>query len=79
MLSVPRYDFGWQSNYLFEKPLQLPAGSRIECTLYFDRCSAKTRNNPDPASWVITGEQTWQEMMIGFVDYSYVADNKEKK
>lgn len=71
LLSVPRYDFGWQSNYVLAKPLSLPAGTKIECTAHFDN-SAKNLNNPDPSRIVIWGEQTWHEMMIGFLDYSYV-------
>jgi peroxiredoxin len=68
LLSVPRYDFGWQSNYRLAKPLALPKGTRIECTAHFDN-SAENPNNPDPNRWVRWGDQTWQEMMIGFVDY----------
>ncbi|MSQ93421.1 MAG: redoxin domain-containing protein [Gemmataceae bacterium] len=71
LLSVPRYDFGWQSNYLLEKPLRLPAGTRIECTAHFDN-STKNPNNPNPNTFVFWGEQTWNEMMIGFVDYAHV-------
>lgn len=78
LLSVPHYDFAWQSNYLLEKPLPMPAGTRIECTAYFDN-SAKNPNNPDPSRIVIWGEQTWHEMMIGFLDYSYVEDANGKK
>ena len=78
LLNVPRYDFGWQSNYLLEKPLHLPAGTRIECTALFDN-SEKNRNNPDPSRIVVWGEQTWQEMMIGFVDYSYADGDGAKK
>lgn len=78
LLSVPHYDFGWQSNYLLEKPLLMPAGTRIECTAYFDN-SVKNPNNPDPSRIVIWGEQTWHEMMIGFLDYSYVEDAVGKK
>ena len=29
LLSVPRYDFGWQANYILETPLHLPAGTKI--------------------------------------------------
>jgi peroxiredoxin len=76
LLSVPRYDFGWQSNYVLQKPLHLPAGTRIECTAHFDN-SAKNPNNPDPSRIVLWGEQTWQEMMIGFVDYALVKDEKK--
>jgi hypothetical protein len=71
LLSVPRYDFGWQANYYLAEPLKVPAGTRIECTAHFDN-SEKNLNNPDPRRWVHWGEQTWEEMMIGFVDYSYV-------
>jgi hypothetical protein len=76
LLSMPRYDFGWQSNYVLQKPLHLPAGTRIECTAHFDN-SAKNPNNPDPSRIVLWGEQTWQEMMIGFVDYALVKDEKK--
>lgn len=68
LLSVPRYDFNWQSNYRLAEPLRLPAGTRIECTAHFDN-SADNPNNPDPTKPVRWGDQTWQEMMIGFVDY----------
>src|SRR5262249_40322664 len=68
LLSVRKYDFAGQSNYRLEKPLKLPAGTKIECTAHFDN-SAKNPNNPDPKSPVRWGEQTWEEMMIGFVDY----------
>jgi hypothetical protein len=78
VLSVPRYDFGWQSNYIFEKPLHLPAGTRIECTAHFDN-SAKNPNNPNPNTLVLWGEQTWQEMMIGFADYAYVEASGQPK
>jgi peroxiredoxin len=77
LLSVPRYDFGWQATYLLERPLRLPAGTRIECTAYFDN-SADNPNNPDPTQTVRWGQQTWQEMMIGFADYSE-ADEPAKK
>jgi peroxiredoxin len=78
VLSVPRYDFGWQSNYVLEKPLHLPAGTRMECTAHFDN-SAKNPNNPDPSKLVRWGEQTWEEMMIGFVAYAYADSTSKKK
>jgi hypothetical protein len=78
LLSVPRYDFNWQSNYRVAKPIRLPAGTRIECTAHFDN-SKDNPNNPDPSKGVIWGEQTWEEMMIGFVDYYYAVPIEEKK
>jgi peroxiredoxin/mono/diheme cytochrome c family protein len=76
LLRVPRYDFNWQSNYRLEKPLPLPAGTRIECTAHFDN-SKDNPNNPDPKAAVRWGEQTWEEMMIGFVDYTYTGEEKK--
>jgi peroxiredoxin len=70
MLSVPRYDFNWQSVYRPEQALDLPTGTKIECTAHFDN-SEKNPNNPDPKKRVFWGEQTWEEMMIGFVDYAF--------
>ena len=68
LLSVPRYDFNWQSNYRLAEPLKLPAGTRLECTAHYDN-STGNKNNPDPTKAVRWGDQTWEEMMVGFVDY----------
>jgi peroxiredoxin len=77
LLSVPRYDFNWQNNYQLAKPLHLQKGTRIECTATYDN-SRGNPNNPDPTQVVRWGDQTWHEMMIGFIDYAYVgrADKK---
>jgi peroxiredoxin len=74
LLSVPNYDFGWQATYRLAQPLRLPAGTRIECTAYFDN-SKDNPNNPDPMATVYWGDQTWEEMMIGFMDYTTVRKN----
>lgn len=68
LLSVPRYDFGWQVYYYPVKPIRLPKGSKIETIAHFDN---STRNpvNPDPNKAVRFGEQTWEEMMNGFFDF----------
>jgi peroxiredoxin len=76
LLSVPRYDFAWQATYFPVEPKFIPAGSRIECTAYFDN-SANNPNNPDPKATVRFGQQTWEEMMIGFIDFSYVENAKK--
>jgi hypothetical protein len=78
LLSVPKYDFGWQSTYRLEKPLRLPAGTRLECTAHYDN-SANNPNNPDPTKAVTWVDQTWEEMMIGFADYSFVSGGATKK
>ncbi len=67
ILSVPRYDFGWQTNYRLVEPKLLPAGSRLDCTAAFDN-SEQNLNNPDPKATVGFGDQTFEEMMIGFFE-----------
>jgi peroxiredoxin len=70
LLSVPRYNFNWQSIYRLEKPMPMPKGTKIHCLAHFDN-SAKNPNNPDPTKTVYWGDQTWEEMMIGWIDYAY--------
>jgi peroxiredoxin len=69
LLSVPRFNFNWQSVYRYEKPVPMPKGSEVRCLAHFDN-SDKNPNNPDPTRWVSWGDQTWEEMMIGWMDYT---------
>jgi mono/diheme cytochrome c family protein len=61
ILSVPRYDFNWQTYYMFKEPLKVPKGSKIVSTAWYDN-SAGNKSNPDPTKEVLWGDQTWQEM-----------------
>ncbi|MBX3412957.1 MAG: redoxin domain-containing protein [Pirellulales bacterium] len=65
LLNVPRYDFNWQLEYILDEPKQIPAGTKLICRAKYDN-SAGNKSNPDPTHWVTFGEQTWQEMLIGF-------------
>jgi peroxiredoxin len=76
LLFVPHYDFAWQSVYRLTAPLHLPAGTKIECTAHYDN-SKDNPNNPDPKKRVRWGDQTWDEMMIGFTDYAFTPDEKK--
>jgi hypothetical protein len=69
ILKVPKYDFNWQLMYQLKSPLLLPKGTRIDCVAHFDN-SANNKYNPDPSKQVKWGEQTWEEMMIGFFTYT---------
>ncbi len=68
LLDVPRYDFNWQRMYRFETPKELPGGTRIVCVAHFDN-SADNPANPDPSRSVRFGEQTFDEMMIGYMEW----------
>jgi len=70
LLSVPRYNFNWQSTYRLAEAKAVPSGTKIHCVAHFDN-SVKNLNNPDPTKSVIWGDQTWEEMMIGWMDFYY--------
>jgi hypothetical protein len=65
LLSVPRYDFNWQITYMLAQPKLLPAGTKVEVIAHYDNSTAN-KYNPDPTKDVRWGDQTWEEMMIGF-------------
>lgn len=67
LLDIPRYDFNWQLRYDYREPRVVPAGSRVKVTAVFDN-SENNPANPDPAKTVHWGQQTFDEMMIGYVE-----------
>ncbi|MDE3199053.1 MAG: thiol-disulfide isomerase, partial [Acidobacteriota bacterium] len=69
ILNVPKYDFNWQLNYEFKSPMELPKGTRIDCVAHYDN-SPNNKYNPDPSKAVKWGDQTWEEMMIGWFSYT---------
>jgi hypothetical protein len=74
LLRVPKYDFGWQTDYWLAQPLSVPKGTKIRVTAHFDNSPAN-RANPDPKATVRWGDQTWEEMMIGFFTYTVESKN----
>lgn len=71
LLNVPNYDFNWQTLYRLKAPKRMPAGTRLLCTGTFDN-SADNPANPDPTATVRFGEQTTDEMFIGYFNYATV-------
>jgi hypothetical protein len=65
LLDVPRWDFNWQIDYLLAEPKLMPKGTVLACEAHYDN-SPENPTNPDPNRWVTFGEQTWDEMMIGW-------------
>jgi hypothetical protein len=66
LLKVPKYDFNWQLTYQLASERVLPAGTKIQGSAWFDN-SPNNPFNPDPKAEVKFGDQTWDEMMVGFV------------
>ena len=69
LLNVPQYSFSWQEVYYLKRPATIPKGTKILVTGYFDN-SAKNKFNPDPTKPVRWGDPTYDEMMIGWIDYT---------
>jgi len=69
ILSVPKYDFNWQTDYVFSQPLKLPKGTKIRAVAHYDN-SAANKSNPDSKVDVRWGDQTWEEMMFTAFVYS---------
>ncbi len=71
LLSVPHYDFAWQTIYRFSEPKKMPTGTWIFCTGGFDN-SARNPSNPNPDKRVTWGNQSFDEMFIGFMDVAKI-------
>jgi len=68
ILSVPKYDFNWQHEYVFAQPWKVPAGTKLQAKAWYDN-SAKNKSNPDPTKTVTWGDQTWEEMMYTSITF----------
>jgi hypothetical protein len=73
LLRVPRYNFNWQLTYRLERPIVLQPGAKLAVSGWFDN-SPNNPANPDPKVEVRWGEQSWEEMMIGFLDVAVPSD-----
>jgi peroxiredoxin len=73
VLSVPRYDFNWQTSYRLKEPWEIPKGARLRVTGCFDN-SKNNPANPDPTQTVRGGGETTDEMMVGFGEWCALPD-----
>ena len=69
LLDVPHYDFNWQLRYELREPMTLPKGTVIRATAVYDN-STDNPFNPDPTKTVRWGQQTYEEMMLGYIEYT---------
>ena len=78
LMNVPNYNFNWQPTYRLTKPILLPAGSRVLISGAFDN-SENQVGNYDPTAFAYGGEQTWDEMFIGYLTYHETGNDEENK
>ena len=78
LLSVPNYDFNWQTAYEFSEPKFVPAGTRLIQVNWWDN-SARNLANPDPSEDVEWGDQSWEEMLFGEVTLRFLDENEGRQ
>lgn len=72
LLRVPRYSFNWQTTYFLAAPIPLAKGASLDFVAHFDN-SANNKFNPDPSKTIYWGDQSWEEMNIGFIEVAFPA------
>jgi peroxiredoxin len=78
LLNVPHYDFSWQNTYVLAEPKLLPKGTTLRGEAFYNN-STSNLANPDPTQTVRWGEQTWEEMMIGYYDRTLAGEDRLKR
>jgi cytochrome c553 len=76
LLSIPNYQFNWQTAYEARQPISIRKGTRLMVTAHYDN-SAKNKYNPNPDATARWGDATGDEMMSCFI-YYYVDGEKLK-
>ena len=75
LLDVPRYDFAWQQTYELVEPKLIPKGTKMRCLAHYDNSSDNVAN-PNPNAVVHWGEQTWDEMLMGFLNLTTLDESR---
>lgn len=78
LLSVPNYDFNWQTDYILAEPKIMPAGTVLVHSTTYDN-SAQNPANPDPSIDVYWGEQSFEEMLFASLSYRYLEKGEMAK
>lgn len=78
LVSLPRYDFNWQRAYVFEEPVDVPAGSKLIADYIYDNSSANPAN-PDPTAKVTWGDQSMEEMLFSSFAYRWVGETTDNR
>ncbi|QDU08122.1 redoxin domain-containing protein [Gimesia aquarii] len=74
LIDIPAFDFNWQTAYKIQKPIPLEVGDYIHCVAHFNN-SDSNLSNPNPNEAVSWGDQTWNEMMIGYFNVAIPIEN----
>ncbi len=78
LLNVPRWDFNWQTSYVLKEPKLIPKGTKLIWDMTWDN-STQNPANPDATQTVKWGDQTWEEMGLGFFRYRNLDEAADDK
>lgn len=78
LVALPKYDFNWQREFVFEKPVMVPAGSTIITNYTYDN-SPRNPANPDAHRMVPWGDQSFDEMLYTALRYRWVDETSGKQ
>ena len=62
LLRIPHWDFGLQGDYVLERGVTLPAGSKLEMSFHYDNSAANPQNPSSPPRRVLYGLNSDDEM-----------------
>jgi len=71
LINIAQFNYNWQMSYTYAEPKFIPAGTKITAIGAFDN-SAQNPANPDPERTVPWGQQSWDEMFFGAMQWKYV-------
>jgi len=70
LINIAKYNYNWQLSYTYAEPKFVPAGTKITAVAAWDN-SAQNPSNPNPDRNVDWGNQSWDEMFFGAMQYKY--------
>jgi hypothetical protein len=79
LIRIDDWDFNWQGTYEFVTPVAAPKGTRLDLVAHFDNSAANLRNPNSPPKDVRWGEQTTDEMCVGFIQRTRDREHRGNK
>ena len=78
LINVAKYNYNWQLSYTYEEPKFVPGGTKITAVAAWDN-SAQNPANPNPDRNVDWGNESWDEMFFGAVNWKDIDQSGEEK
>lgn len=69
-INIPHWDFHWQGQYYFQKPVIVDGGSTIRAFATYNNTTSNPHNPNNPPQTVNLGEATTDEMMLVYFAFT---------